>query len=131
MKYGLISDAAPELSKILKESYELYPWQAVFTHLKKYPDVSHQATQQSLDDRITKLFAFTGKAVSVNTFRSSYVSYRNREAIKRGRQLTMKQKEAMAEKMRNSVKYLDQSYLKIFSMERDELKLREEPARRP
>jgi len=126
-----LSDDAPELAKILKESYELYPRQAVFTHLKKYPDVSHQATQQSLDDRITKLFAFTGKAVSVNTFRSSYVSYRNREAIRNGRQLTMKQKEAMAEKMRTSVKYLDSAYLKIFPMEKEELKFREEPARRP
>ena len=126
-----LSDDAPELAKILKESYELYPRQAVFTHLKKYPDVSHQATQQSLDDRITKLFAFTGKAVSVNTFRSSYVSYKNREAIKKGRQLTMKQKEAMAEKMRTSVKYLDSASLKIFPMEREELNFREEPARRP
>ena len=43
----------------------------------------------------------------------------------------MKQKEAMAEKMRTSVKYLDQSYLKIFPMEKEELKFQEESTRRP
>ena len=30
---------APELAKILKESYELYPRDFLFTHYNKYPDV--------------------------------------------------------------------------------------------
>ena len=126
-----LSEDAPELAKILKQSYELYPRQSVFTHLKKYPDVSNQATPQSLDDRITKLFAFTGKMVSVNTFRSSYVSYMNREALKKGRLLTMNQKEKIAERMRTSVKYLDSAYLKIFPIEKEELAFKEDPERRP
>ena len=121
-----LSDDAPELARILKESYELYPREALFTHLKKYPDVSKQATPQSLDDRITKIFAYTGKMVSVNTFRSSYVSFVNREAIKNGKQLTMKQKEKLAYRMRTSVKYLDSAYLKIFPMEREEIKFKQD-----
>jgi len=123
-----LTDDAPDLAKLLKQSYELYPREALFTHLKKYPDVSKQATPQSLDDRITKIFAFTGKMVSVNTFRSSYVSYVNREAIKNGKQLTMKQKERLAFKMRTSVKYLDSAYLKIFPMLKEEIKFKEDKA---
>lgn len=115
--YFNLNEEAPELAKIVKQSYILYPRVSVFTHLKKYPDISKQATPQSLDDRISKMFAFTGKMVSVNTFRSSYYSYINREAIRKGKQLTMKRKEDIAKRMRTSVKYLDSSYLKIFPME--------------
>ena len=129
--YFNLTDDAPELAKIIKESYELYPRPFVFTHLKKYPDVSKQATQQSLDDRITKIFAFTGKMVSVNTFRSSYYSYVNREAIKNGKQLTMKQKEKIAYKMRTSVKYLESSYLKIFPLVQEDLQNYQDIPRQP
>lgn len=115
--YFNLNEEAPELAKIVKQSYILYPRVSVFTHLKKYPDISKQATPQSLDDRISKMFAFTGQMVSVNTFRSSYYSYINREAIRKGKQLTMKRKEDIAKRMRTSVRYLDQSYLKIFPME--------------
>ena len=52
--------------------------------------------------------------VSVNSLRSSYVSYRNSEAIKNGRQLTVNDKKEIAERMRTSRKYLDEAYLKIF-----------------
>ena len=124
--YFNLTDDAPELAKILRQSFELYPRTFVFTHLKKYPDVSNQATPQSLDDRITKLFTFTGKMVSVNTFRSSYVTYINSEAIKNGRQLTVKEKEKVAYKMRTSRKYLDEAYLKIFPIVRQELKKQDE-----
>jgi len=126
--FNLTNDA-PELAKILRQSYELYPRQFVFTHLKKYPDVSSKATAQSLDDRITKMFAFTGKSVSVNTFRSSYVSYVNSEAIKNGRQLTVKEKEKIAYRMRTSRKYLDEAYLKIFPIAKEELKSSDAPTR--
>lgn len=119
--YFNLTEDAPELAKILKQSFDLYPRTFVFTHLKKYPDVSNQATPQSLDDRITKLFTFTGKMVSVNTFRSSFVTYINSEAIKNGRQLTVKEKEKIAYKMRTSRKYLDEAYLKIFPVVRQEI----------
>ncbi|MFN9942263.1 MAG: hypothetical protein ACK56I_22595, partial [bacterium] len=62
----------------------------------------------------------------VNTFRSSYVTYINSEAIKNGRQLTVKEKEKVAYKMRTSRKYLDEAYLKIFPIVRQELKKQDE-----
>ena len=112
--YFNLTNVAPELARILQQSYELYPRLYVFTCYKKFLDVSQQATQQALDDRLLKLFAFTGKMVSVNSLRSSYVSYRNSEAIKNGRQLTVNDKKEIAERMRTSRKYLDEAYLKIF-----------------
>ena len=109
-----ITNDAPELAKILKESYELYPREFLFTHFKKYPDVSTQVSPATLSERLNKLFSFTGKTVGINALRSSYVSYQNSEAIKNGKQLTVNQKEKIAQKMRTSRKYLDESYLKIF-----------------
>ena len=93
--------------------------------------MSSQATPQSLDDRITKIFSYTGKMVSVNTFRSSYVSYVNREAIKNGRQLTVKEKEKIAYRMRTSRKYLDEAYLKIVPIAKEELNFKDEPNKLP
>ena len=115
-----LTEESPQLAKILKESYELYPREFLFTPYKKYPDMSKQASQGTLSDRITALFSSTGKNVSVNTFRSSYVSYVNSEAIKKGKQLTVKEKEKLALKMRTSRKYIDESYLKIFPMVKQE-----------
>lgn len=109
-----ITKDVPVLAKILRESYELYPRDFVFTKYNKYPDVSHQASVATLDYRLTKIFSFTGKSVSVNSLRSSYVSYMNSEAIKNGKQLSIKQKDKIAHKMRTSRKYLDEAYLKIF-----------------
>jgi len=115
-----LTEESPQLAKILKQSYELYPREFLFTPYKKYPDFSKQASQGTLSDRITALFSSTGKNVSVNTFRSSYVSYVNSEAIKKGKQLTVKEKEKLALKMRTSRKYIDESYLKIFPMVKQE-----------
>jgi len=115
-----ISTDSPELAEILKESFKLYPRVPLFTPYKTYPDVSTQAKPQSLSDRITNIFSFTGKKVSVNTFRSSFVSYANSQAIKNGRQLTVKDKEKLAYRMRTSRKYLDEAYLKIFPIEQQE-----------
>ena len=113
----VLSDESPELARILKESYDLYPRTAVFTQLKKYPDVSKQASVSSLDDRLIKAFVSTKRKVSVNSLRSSYVSYLNSEAISRGRQLSVAQKDKIAHRMRTSRKYLDEAYLKIFPIE--------------
>ena len=67
--------------------------------------------------------------VSVNTFRSSYVSYVNREAIKNGRQLSVKEKEKIAYRMRTSRKYLDEAYLKIIPIAKEELNFKDEPSK--
>ena len=123
--FNLTNDA-PELAKILKESYELYPRDYVFTHYKKYPDVSQQASTASLSDRLNTIFSYTGKRVGINALRSSYVSYMNSEAIKNGKQLSVKDKEKIAIKMRSSRKYLDEAYLKIFPIEKEEIRQKEQ-----
>ena len=50
---------APELAKILRESYELYPREFVFTHYKKYPDVSHQASPASVSTQLSMILNCT------------------------------------------------------------------------
>ena len=117
-----LTNDAPVLAAILRESYELYPREYVFTHYKKYPDVSRQASTASLSDRLNSIFSYTGKKVGVNALRSSYVSYMNSEAIKNGKQLTVNQKEKIAHRMRTSRTYLDQSYLKIFPAQQYQIK---------
>ena len=105
---------APELAKILKESYELYPREFLFTHYKKYPDLSHQASPATLSGRLSIIFNYTGKKVGINALRSSYVAYMNSEAIRNGKQLTVNQKDKIAERMRSSRQCFDEAYLKIF-----------------
>ena len=122
--FNLTTDA-PELAKILRESYELYPRTYLFTHYKKYPDVSHQASTASVSDRLNTIFSYTGKRVGINALRSSYVSYKNSEAIKNGKQLSVKDKEKIALKLRSSRKYLDEAYLKIFPITREDLRQKE------
>jgi hypothetical protein len=118
--FNLTNDA-PELASILRESYELYPRDFLFTHYNKYPDVSRQSSVASLSDRLNTIFSYTGKNVGVNALRSSYVSFMNSEAIKNGKQLTVNQKEKIAYKMRTSRKYFDEAYLKIFSTEQQNI----------
>ena len=90
--------------------------------------MTFQASVSAYDDILKNLFSHTGKSVSVNSLRSSYVSYMNSEAIKKGKQLTVNQKEKIAYKMRTSRKYLDEAYLKIFPMERAEIGQERPPA---
>jgi hypothetical protein len=111
-----ITKDAPALEKIIKDSYSLYPREYVFTAKNKYPNVNKKASQASLDARLRALFKFTGKSVSVNSLRSSYVSYMVHQAMVKGRLLSVKDKNKIAEKMRSSRKYFDESYTKLFQM---------------
>jgi hypothetical protein len=43
LMFHLAKDA-PELAAIVRESYDLYPREFLFTHYRKYPDVSRQAS---------------------------------------------------------------------------------------
>ena len=117
-----LTNDAPVLATILRESYELYPRESVFTHYKKYPDVSRQASTATLGERLNSIFSYTNKRVGVNALRSSYVSYMNSEAIKNGKQLTVNQKEKIAHRMRTSRKYMDEAYLKIFPAQQYQIK---------
>ena len=122
-----LSEDAPILAHILQQSWLIYPRQFVFTPYRKYPDMTKQASEKSVSDRITKIFLYTGKAVSVNALRSSYVTYMNTEAIKKGKPLTVKDKEKIATRMRTSRKYLDEAYLKIFPIPIPAIKIKREP----
>jgi hypothetical protein len=109
-----ITKDAPELANIMKDSYNLYPREYVFTPENIYPNLNKKASQASLDARLNALFAFTGKRVSVNSLRSSYVSYMVHQAMVKGKLLSVKEKNKIAEKMRSSRKYFDESYTKRF-----------------
>jgi hypothetical protein len=110
-----LSEESPKLAELLKESYKLYPRKYVFTIKGKYPDVSKKASEGSLDNRLVDMFKpnFPDLNVSVNSLRSSYVSYRYFEAVSKGTLLTGNEKEKIAKQMRTSVKYMDEAYLKI------------------
>jgi hypothetical protein len=109
-----LTEDSPELAKILRESYDLYPREFVFTHYKKYPDVSRQASVGTLTERLRGIFRYTGKQVGINALHSSYVSQLNHDMIRSGGQLSVNMKEKLAYRMRTSRKYLDEAYLKIF-----------------
>lgn len=109
-----LTKEAPELANIIKDSYSLYPREYVFTPKNTYPNFNKKASQASLDARLRALFFLTGKNVSVNSLRSSYVSYMVHQAMLKGKLLSVKEKNKIAEKMRSSRKYFDESYTKLF-----------------
>ena len=113
--FNLTRDA-PELAKIIIDSFKLYPRVYVFTQKNTYPNFNKKASEASLDARLRALFAYTGKNVSVNSLRSSYVSHSVHQAMLRGKLLTVKEKNKIAEKMRSSRKYFDESYTKLFQI---------------
>lgn len=109
-----LTEQSANLANLLKESYELYPREPVFSIKNKYP-IIQKASEASLDTRLSNLFKldYPDLNISVNSFRSSYVSYRNFQAVSKGTLLSANEKELIAKKMRTSTKYLDETYLKI------------------
>jgi hypothetical protein len=84
--FNLTKDS-PKLTKIIKDSYDLYPREYVFTPKDTYPRLNKKVSQASLDSRLLALFIDTGKNVSVNSLRSSYVSYMVHQGMIRGKLL--------------------------------------------
>ena len=89
----------------------------VFTPRKTFPNLDKKASEASLDGRLRDLFSHTDKNVSVNSLRSSYVSYMVHQGMLKGKLLSVKEKNKIAERMRSSRKYLDESYTKLFQVE--------------
>ena len=112
-----LSQEAPQLAKIIKQSYELYPRMYVFTKKNLYPNLKEKASVLSLQNRLKALFRDAGQNVSVNSLRSSYVSYVFNESVSNGKLISVKQQEKIAVQMRTSQKYLTESYLKIFQQD--------------
>ena len=109
-----ISEDSKELAKIIKQYYDLYPRKYVFTKKNKYPNIDEKASVASLQNRLKTLFQYTGLDISVNSLRSSYVSYEFNNSVKQGKLLNINQQEKLAIQMKTSRKYLNEAYLKIF-----------------
>ena len=99
-----ISNDAPHLADIINTSYKLFPRKYVFTN---YDNIDQKAKIQNLSRRIVKMFDFTGKNVGINSLRSSYATYLDRN------RMTINEKDALAKKMRTSRRYLESNYIKI------------------
>lgn len=105
--YYNLTEEYSELARLLKESYDLYKRDYVFT---AYDNINLQASKQILSKRLIKIFSFTGKNIGTNSIRSSYYTYKTDME-----KLTTEQKKKIAETMRTSVKYLDEAYNKKLS----------------
>ena len=103
IKFNITNDS-PHLADIINTSYKLFPRRYVFTN---YDNIDEKAQVQNLSRRLTKFFNFTNKNVGVNSLRSSYATYQDRN------RMTVNQKEELAKKMRTSRRYLDLNYIKI------------------
>jgi integrase len=74
-------DIPKEFQNILKESFKLYPRKYLFTNVNAFPDITKQATINTLSTRLLKIYSKYGKNVGTNSLRSSYVSYFFKQAI--------------------------------------------------
>jgi hypothetical protein len=99
-----------ELANILRQSYELYPRRYVFTDARKYPIMDKKLGEDSVAERLRKIFTNTGKSIGPSILRSSYVTYRFDEVQGNLRNAEV---EKIAELMRTSSKYIYSSYRKI------------------
>jgi len=100
------------LSKILKQSYELYPRKYVFTDARKYPNFDKPLAESSVADRLRKMFIKYGVNVGASILRSSYTTFRYEEVDDK---LPNSEVKKMAKLMRTSPQYLTTSYRKILN----------------
>lgn len=94
------------LASILRQSYDTYKREYVFTNQNKYPNLSLHV--KSVDTRLLKIFDKYGIKMGASTFRKSYISHEFSKY-----QHTEAEKEEIAKFMRTSVKYLNTNYNKI------------------
>lgn len=99
-----------ELARILRQSLELYPRKYLFTEARKYPIMDTKLGEDTVAERLRKLFTYTGKSIGPSILRSSYVTYRFDSV---NGNLRNAQVEEMAKLMRTSSKYIYSSYRKI------------------
>jgi hypothetical protein len=132
-----------ELLDIVKQSYELYPREFVFTSTNKYPDVSKKASEAVTAKRLNDIFKQYYVSIGPSSLRSSYVSYRFHQEAEKNGMVTMNIQREMARWMRTSVEMLNESYAKIKSdddvlmpidpddFDKDDLPPRQNPAPTP
>ena len=106
--YYIRIELSEHLANILKESNRLYTRSYVFTHKKKYPDISKQASIGTLDDRLAKIFYKYGVSVGSSILRSSYITY----LFKNNELNTYNKQENISRLMRTSFDQIRLSYNK-------------------
>jgi len=92
------------LNFLIRESFELFPRAYLFTD---YNDMMKPVNYDMIYKRFRSLFKETGKRVSINSLRSSYLSYMNKKGI------SIKDKKVIASAMRTSKEMIDINYVKI------------------
>jgi hypothetical protein len=92
------------LNFLIKQSFELFPRAYLFTD---YTDVMKPVTYNQVYKRFRSLFKDTGIRVSINSLRSSYLSYYNTKGM------SIKDKKVIASAMRTSKGMIDGNYIKI------------------
>jgi hypothetical protein len=100
-----------KLNDLLIESYTLYKRNNVFTAKNKYP-VFKSVKGPNIANRFKVIFKDYNKKIGINSIRSSYISYKLKNPC-----ITYNEKENIANKMRTSIKQLEQSYNKIDNIE--------------
>ena len=109
-KHDYIRLQLPEdLKAIIRQSYELYPREAVFVDKNKYPQMK-QVSVKTLDGRMADMFRKYGVRVGSSVLRSSYVTHM--ESL---HDLTYNQRQNIARQMRTSSEQMLLSYKKIFN----------------
>jgi len=97
-------DIEGHLNYLIRESFELFPRAYLFTD---FTDMTKPVNYDQIYRRFRKLFKETGKRVSINSLRSSYLSHMNKQGM------SIKDKKVMAEAMRTSRGMIDNNYVKI------------------
>lgn len=92
------------LNYLIKESFELFPRTYLFTD---YNNMMKPVNYDMIYKRFRNIFRQTGKRVSINSLRSSYLSHMNKNGM------SIKDKKVIAEAMRTSRGMIDSNYIKI------------------
>lgn len=100
------------LSRLLKETYSLYPRVNLFTDIAKYPNLSKGVSEGTVTKRLQRIFIRKyGLNVGSSILRSSYISWKFAQY-----QHTVREKKEIAKLMRTSQEQLNLSYNKILSL---------------
>jgi hypothetical protein len=111
-RHGYIRLPLPDrLFKLLKDSFLTYPRLHVFANINKWPDISKKASEDTVSERLSKIFFKYGVKVGASTLRSSFIS-----DLFGKKQLSYNQRDEIARQMRTSQKQLLLSYQKITSI---------------
>lgn len=92
------------LNYLIRQSFELFPRAYLFTD---YNDMMKPVNYDMIYKRFRNIFKETGKRVSINSLRSSYLSHMNKQGM------SIKDKKVIAETMRTSRGMIENNYVKI------------------